>query len=230
MSITETYDEDTEIVCVGRFIPQHKESIIIVGLTTFKDSEKAAIAALQSAEDSVPQIYLEKDFARTSSLHGEYIQQGLANPEGHRYCADNAYLSNDSDVASVLEEAFTTLPSLKSFSLWYAMSPVSRRPLPDMALSMQSDHYLATYTIWETVDDDKRCQSWVSDVMKTIAPHCVGQYLGDSDFQVRNTKYWGDQQGERLMKIRQKWNPEGRICGYLDTGDQAGVEGLRNHL
>lgn len=204
--------------------------MVIVGLTTFKRSEDAAISALEVAEDSVPQIYLEKDFARPSSLQQEYTHQGLANPQGHRYCSDNAYINNDSDVASVLEEAFTTLPSQKSFALWYAMAPTSQNQLPDMALSMHSDHYLALYTIWEAIEDDNRCQSWVSDVMNRMTPHTVGQYLGDSDFQVRNTKYWGEQQGKKLMEIREKWDPDGRICGYLDSGDQSGVKGLRNKI
>ncbi|KAF2684644.1 FAD binding domain protein [Lentithecium fluviatile CBS 122367] len=229
-SIAETYDEDTEIVCVGLYIPDYEESVVLVGLVTFKSSEHEAIAALQEAEDSVPSGYLQKDFARSTTLQQEYMHQGLANPEGHRYCADNAYIDNDADVASVLEEAFTTLPSRKSFALWFAMAPVSRRPLPDMALSMQSDHYFAIYTIWETASDDDRCQSLVSNVMNKMAPFSVGQYLGDSDFQVRNTKYWGEDQGKKLMRIRKKWDPEGRICGYLDNRDQSGVEGLRNKL
>lgn len=153
------------------------------------------------------------------------MHQARANPEGHRYCSDNAYIDNNSDVASVLEEAFTTLPNHKSFALWYAMSPISQKQLPDMALSMQSDHYLAIYTIWETVNDDDRCQTWTSNVMNKVAPYSVGQYLGDSDFQVRNTKYWGTEQRKRLMKIREKWNPAGLICGYLDSGDQSGMMG-----
>ncbi|KAH7391986.1 hypothetical protein BKA66DRAFT_580070 [Pyrenochaeta sp. MPI-SDFR-AT-0127] len=227
-AISGAYDEDTELVCVGRFIPKYKESVVIIGLTTFKESGNDAIAALQAAEDSVPQIYLDREFAHPSSMQQEYIQQGLANPKNHRYCSDNAYVNNDSDVASVIEEAFTTLPSHKSFALWYAMAPTSQRPLPDMALSMHSDHYLALYTIWEAVEDDNICQSWVSDVMNRIAPHSVGQYLGDSDFQVRNTKYWGEDQGKKLMEIREMWDPEGRVCGYLDSGDQSGVRGLRN--
>ncbi|KAF1350340.1 FAD-binding domain-containing protein [Lizonia empirigonia] len=206
MSITETYDEDTEIVCVGRFIPDYDDRVVIIGLTTFKYSDNDAISALKSAEDSLPRGYLQRHFANPTSLHEQYIEQALANPEGHRYCSDNAYIDNNSDVAGVLEETFTTLPSRKSFSLWYAMAPTSRRKLPDMALSMKSDHYLTIYLVWESSEDDDKCQSWVANVMNRMAPH--------SDH------------GKRLMKIREKWNPNGRICGYLDSGDQSGVKGI----
>jgi len=171
-----------------------------------------------------------KWFARPTSLPQEYAAQAAANPEGHRYCADNAYIDNKADVAEVLEEAFTNLPSRKSFALWYSMAPTSRRPLPDMALSMQSDHYFAFYAIWEDEEDDQRIQTWVLDVMDRIAPHGVGQYLGDSDFQVRNTKYWANDQAKKLMEVRRKWDPEGRFCGYLDRGDGSGAKGLVNRL
>jgi hypothetical protein len=36
------------------------------------------------------------------------------------------------------------------------------------------------------------------------------------------------EQGRRLMEVRRKWDPEGRVCGYLDEGDRSGVEGLEN--
>ncbi|KAF1931811.1 uncharacterized protein M421DRAFT_2436 [Didymella exigua CBS 183.55] len=96
------------------------------------------------------------------------------------------------------------------------MAPTSRKKLPDMALSIQNDHYLDIYSVWETEEGDKKCQSWVSSVMNRMQPHTVGQYLGDSDFQIRNTK--------------RKWNPDERICGYLDKGDQSGAKCLLNKL
>lgn len=229
-SISATFDADTEIVCVGLFMPDYTESVVIVSFTSFKWSDSEAIGALQPAEASVPSGYLQKWFNRPTTLEKEYEMQGRANPEGHRYCADNVYVNNDSDVASVLEESFTTLPSRKSFALWFPMAPTSQKPLPDMAISMQSDHYFALYTIWEEEKDDERCQSWVKEVMSRIQPHSVGQYLGDSDFQVRNTKYWGEEQGNKLMEVRRKWDPQGTICGYLDEGDASGVNGLANVL
>jgi hypothetical protein len=61
-----------------------------------------------------------------------------------------------------------------------------------------------------------------------VERHSVGAYLGDSDFQVRQTRFWGEEQGQRLMKIRRERDPHGRICGFLDEGDRAGVDGLKN--
>lgn len=193
-----------------------------------KDTPEEAEKALRPAQDTRPAGTVQEWFCQEDSLEQQYDKQDGANPSKHRYCAENAYIENDADVPAVLEEAFTTLPHKKAFALWYAMNPCSRRKLPDMALSMQSDHYFALYTVWETESDDARCQAWVKNIMKKVERKSVGAYLGDSDFQVRRTKFWADDNAKRLMSIRQKWDPQGRICGYLDQNDQSGTKGLRN--
>lgn len=228
ISISPDYDTGTEIVAVATHVEDHKQTCIIALFVTFQSSESECEQALEIANKSRPDGMLDEITNKETSLAKEYRDQAAANPSGHRYCADNGYVNNDSDVAAVLEPAFTTMPSKKTFALWYSMAPCSRRVMPDMALSMQSDHYFAIYTIWEDEMDDDRCQSWVRNVMKYIAPHCDGAYLGDSDFQIRQTKYWTDEKAQKLMTLRQKWDPEGRICGYLDHGDRAGVKGLSN--
>lgn len=228
LEIAADYDEDTEVVAVGVTPPGFSAPCIIPLFVTFKNTLVEAEAALSLANTTRPEGALVELVNQPTSLAKEYQDQGAANPEGHRYCSDNAYIKNDADVAAVLEEAFTTLPDPKAYSLWFSMAPGSRRKLPNMALSMQSDHYFALYTIWEDQGDDERCLKWVKDVMKEVEGHSEGAYLGDSDFQIRKTKFWSDENAERLMRIRKEWDPKGTICGYLDVNDASGVNGLVN--
>ncbi|KAL1620434.1 hypothetical protein SLS54_006221 [Diplodia seriata] len=228
LSIAATFDPDTEIVLVASYPPESEEIVHTVLLLTFKNDPEEAQKALQPAQDSHPSGTVNEWFNRETSLVDQYKDQGAANPEGHRYRVDNAYVANDADVASVLEEAFTTLPTRKTFSLWYSMAPGTRRPLKDMALSMQTDHYFATYSIYEDASDDDKASAWVKHVMSGVEKHSEGAYLGDSDFQTRRTRFWGKEQGAKLMQLRRKWDPEGRICGYLDQGDQSRQNGLEN--
>ncbi|KAJ5735025.1 FAD binding domain protein [Penicillium malachiteum] len=207
LSITPSFDNDTEIAVISQYAEEE---------------------ALRLAQETRPDGAVEEWFCKEDSLDEQYDNQERANPEKHRYCAENAYIKNDADVPAVLEEAFTTLPHRKAFALWYPMNPCSRRKLPDMALSLQSDHYFALYTVWEDESDDVRCQAWVKNVMKRVERHSVGAYLGDSDFQARKTKFWADDNAKRLMEIRRKWDPKGRVCGYLDQDDQSGTTGLTN--
>ncbi|GES65094.1 FAD binding domain protein [Aspergillus terreus] len=228
VGITSKFDQDTEIVAVGLFPEGSDEIHLFILFVTLKQTAVEAHTALAPAHKTRPQGAVSEWFCKEDSLANQYVSQKKANPEGHRYCVDNGYIHNNADVPKVLEEAFTTLPHRKAFALWYAMNPTSRRDLPDMAISVHSDHYFALYTVWEDEKDDERCQGWVKDVMTRVHPHAVGAYLGDSDFQERQTKYWAESNAERLRDIRNKWDPTGRICGYLDKGDVSGTRGLEN--
>lgn len=227
-TVSDGYDQRAEIVCVSATPPGMSEHCVIADFLAFGATEEDSKKVLEKANLTRPEGFLIEALNQPTSLASRYKDQAIANPEGHRYCAENAYISNSADVPSVLEAAFTTQPHPKAFCIWFGMNPTSRRPLPDMALSMHTDHYFALYTVWEDEKDDNMCQTWVKDIMVDVEKHSEGAYLGDSDFQVRRTRFWEDEQAKRLMEIRRKWDPKGRVCGYLDQGDASGVNGLRN--
>ncbi|KAJ4258817.1 hypothetical protein NW762_007904 [Fusarium torreyae] len=233
LKLAPTFDESTEIVAVGKHMPGREGEHTMVLFVTFKNSEEEARAALQPAQDSAPPGHVITWFCKPTSLAEQYDDQHSANPEGHRYAVDNCYVRNDADVVSLLKESFTSLPTKKSFTLWYSMAPGSRRSvenntMDDMALSMQTDHYFAAYVVWEDQVDDPTCQSWLSHIFREIEQESEGAYLGDADFQKRLTRFWAHDQGKRLMDIRRKWDPQGVVAGYLNQGDQNGVNGLEN--
>lgn len=87
---------------------------------------------------------------------------------------------------------------------------------------------ITLHTVWEDEKDDGRCKDWVKDIMRGVVPFSKGAYLGDSDFQVRKTKFWTDEAADRLMKLRRKWDAKGIVSGYLDEGDISGTMGLDN--
>ncbi|TEA21066.1 6-hydroxy-D-nicotine oxidase [Colletotrichum sidae] len=250
IKISPTASPTTEIVLLTLTPPGASSPQVMANFLSFAPNPEALIP-LHSTHPPRP---LAAVFANPTSLPQQYVDQDAANPPSHRYISENAYVSNSADVPSVLKRAFTTLPTPQSFALYFSMNPCSRRPqpapghsqvnggggdnnreedlkpMPDMALSMQSDHYFALYTVYPDAEDDDRCQGWVSDVMADVERHSVGSYLGDADFRHRKTRFWGEEQGKKLMKIRREWDPKGRICGYLDTDDKSGTEGLENEF
>ncbi|KAI0439679.1 FAD-binding domain-containing protein [Xylaria telfairii] len=226
-----TADPDTEIVCVAKRTADGDDIEIIAGFLSFKASKEEATEAMQQVRDSRPAGAKVEVFCEPTDFKCEYARQRDEQPAGYRFCSENAYISNDADdVPGVLEKAFTSLPTQKSFALYFAMDPTSRRPLTAMAHSLQSDHYFSVYTIWDDAADDARCTDWVRDIMKDVERHSAGSYMGDADFQHRTTRFWSRENGDRLRDIRRKWDPAGRICGYLDAGDDSGVQGLRNEF
>lgn len=174
---------------------------------------------MQKAEESRPPGALAHSVCTKTNLSELLENKAKAYPHGYRYYVDNAFLKNDADVVSVLEPAFTTLPTKASQVFWTGMKPCSRRQLPDMALSLQSDHFFALYGIWNHESDDSNCKSWAGGVMKEIETHSIGAYVGEFDFQARRSKVWGNEQAKTLAEIRRQWDPDARICGCLGLED-----------
>lgn len=225
-----------EIVCVGLYLPDKPDVHILANFCVFKNDADAAKAALSPIHESRPPGAVIEVVAKESSWNEQYCAQEIANPPLHRYCSDNAYLSNSLpssstsengesqvSVPSVLEKAFLTLPTRKSCALYFSMYPTSRRPLPSMALSMQTDHYFAVYVVWEDEKDDERVHDWVAQTMRGVERHSEGSYLGDADFRVRGSRFWGPGEGRRIQEIKNKWDPHMKMSGFLDEG-----RGVRN--
>lgn len=230
--IIPTISQDIEIAATS-VIPRGQDSrILLVQSTVWADSEEDARAKLAPLIDTHPAGAVFGEDCGDTTFAREYEEAERAVwAEGHRYVADTVWLGQDCDMVGVCREAFVDIPGC-GVAFWELMSPVSRREPPpgDMALSITTDYYIALYAVYPDSKDDTENEAWVRKYMATLTPHSVGTYLGDHDIQMRETKYWSDEAGEKLVAIRKKWDPEGRICGYLDKGDKSGPDGLPNKL
>ena len=120
-----------EVVALGITPPLPPEvkhtggSVLIVHGLTFSDTHEEAVAALLPFE-TCPGVNKAqvRQVALPTSLAAEREEQLRANPQGHRYATDNAWLTaGTDDVVHALREAFMTLPTEKSFVLWFGMAP-----------------------------------------------------------------------------------------------------------
>jgi hypothetical protein len=217
------FHDGIEIVATGSYPQGIDEPCITITLTAYGDQEDSMRDSLQRIEESHPEGTVAHWFCEVTSMQQVLEKKAESFPHDHRYFVENVWLQGDVDVAAVLETAFTALPTRKSQVLWQSMVPCSRRKLPEMSLSMQSDHYVALYGIWQNESDDHRCRSAIGEIVSQVEMYSVGSYLGELDFRARKSKYWGQRQQEKIMEIRQEWDPEGRICGCL------GLEGMDSH-
>lgn len=219
LQIASTLENTIELTAIWSYHKGIETPCVMIILLASSDDESFVKNLLQLAESSRPEGALSVSFCKSTTIQQEYANKAKAYPTGHRYKVDNVFLRNDADIASLLEPCFATLPTKQSLSLWTSMRPRSERPLTNMALSMQSDHYLAVYAIWENEADDARCGAWLSQVMEELEPHAVGSYLGEYDFEARPSKCWGMEEQRKLVEIKRKWDPENQICGCLGLED-----------
>ena len=211
-----------ELVAVGVTPPLppeigHVGSALVVDGVSF-DGGPGSLRALDTCP--VAGAALVRKVAEPVTIGELRAEQLRANPEGHRYVVDNAYLAGSRDaLVPAMTPAFTDLPTAKSFSLWFDLAHLPARPLsaaglPDMALSVQSDLYFATYVVCESPDEDGPCTSWVSGTMRRLAPFSVGCYLGDSDLTIRPDRFMSDAAWNRFRSIRADRDPNGLFPGY----------------
>jgi FAD/FMN-containing dehydrogenase len=196
--------------------------LLVTGVALVGDQAEADAALAPFRDNPALDRALMVVDAVPTTLDEQRKRQLADNPEGHRWAVDNAWLSGPvEDVLPAMRRACTTLPNDKAFTIWFSMAPL--RALPDMAFSMQSEIYLASYVLWEDAADDDRHQQWLREAMADLEPVTVGQYLGDGDLSRRQLKFMSDDHWARLQQIRAARDPDGLFVGYL-----AGPDGARN--
>ena len=222
-----------ELVAVGITPPlppelRHTGPVLVVDGVSF-DGGPQSLRALETCP--VAGKALIARIAQPAAIEDLRAEQVRANPEGHRYVVDNAYLAGDAgQLIPALTPAFTGLPTPKSFSLWFDLARVPApseqpRPLPGsegaaMAQSLQTDIYFASYVVCEHPAQDALCREFLTATMARLEPFSPGCYLGDSDFTVRPDRFMSDDAWARYQAIRADRDPERRFAGYL-TADEA---------
>ena len=162
-----------------------------------------------------------------TTIEQENEAQALQNPEGHRYGVDCTWTdARARELAPLLRDLWSELPTEHSFSIWYGWAPA--RPLPDMAFSVEGRAYIATYAIWSDPADDERHRDWVVRHTERLAALGKGVYLGDTDFTHRPDRFLSEANFGRLEEIRGRRDPDRLFCSYLiREGAELNAEPMR---
>jgi FAD/FMN-containing dehydrogenase len=214
-------DPRVEIVAVTQTPPGADRPVLLVTGLAFTDTPEQARTVLAPLH-ACPYASraLQRIEAKPTTLAEQCALQRAANPTGHRYLVDNAWLRGAaSEVVPAMRPVFTELPTPGSFTIWFSMAP--QRSLPDMAFSLQTEIYCASYVVYAEPARDAELRGWLSAAMAGLEPVTAGQYLGDSDFTNRPVRFMGDAQWARLQRIRAARDPDGRFAGYLGPATNA---------
>lgn len=220
-------DPRVEIVVISATppfpIPGHEHIaghvIAVTGVALVDTADEAEAALAPFAECPLLDRTLMRLLAEPVTFDDLRARQTMANPEGHRYRVDNAWITGSAaEVVPAIKPAYTTLPTPQAFTIWFSMAPL--RDLPDMAFDLQTEIYLATYVVSSDPGLDGPIRTWVDETMAHMRPVTAGQYLGDSDFTNRQVRFMSDEHYARLQQVRRTWDPDDRFVGYL-AADEA---------
>jgi FAD/FMN-containing dehydrogenase len=150
-----------------------------------------------------------------TTLEERYQSGFKADPAGFRFAADNCYTEAKSeDLVPRLRKVFLELPTPHTHTFWFAWGPI--KPFPtDMALSMQGNKYVATYTLWTDPAQDEVMAAWPPARMKELTDIAVGGQLNDENMLHHPQRYFSPEAYARLERLRTKHDPEGRFEGFL---------------
>ncbi|CAN5284588.1 FAD-binding oxidoreductase [soil metagenome] len=229
-SVHNEISPEVEIVCISMTKPSvdgapRSRQFVVTGLCLAASRESAENALAPFRDNPLLDRALFVKDAGESSIAEQRIEQVRMNPEHARYVVDNAWVDGDpDDIIERIRPMFTDIPTPEGFTIWFSMGPL--RTLPDMAFSLQSEAYIASYLVYDDPAEDVSNRDWLNAAMERAEPVTVGQYLGDSDMGNRQLRVLGDAQYERLQQIIARRDPDGRFVRYLAT-DAATVN--RNH-
>lgn len=217
---------DVEIVAIALTPPVPEGEIavprFVVTALALCDSRAEAVAALEPFR-SCPALEraIAVQDAAESSIAAQRAEQERANPPHAFYRADNLWAHGDvADIVEGLRPLFTELPNAEAFTIWMSNAPM--RELPDMAFSLQTEAYVASYVVSHDPSDDDRLRGWLADAMQSARAVTAGQYLGDSDMTTRQLRFMAPENFARLQRIIQDRDPEGRFARYL-ARDPSGI-------
>ena len=222
-----------EIVAVSASVPDDRAGdaeamrrVFLVSALAFVRDEDEGAAALAPFRTSpvLDQAIVRLDAVPTT-LAEQRAEQVRANPRGARYLVDNGWIDGDPvEVTAALRPLFVELPEPAAFTIWFSMAPL--RPLPDMAFSLQTEAYVASYVVYDDPASDGFLRQWLNAAWAAAQPVTIGQYLGDSDMTNRQLKVLDDPHWARLEAVIRTADPAGRFVRHL-AADPTAVN--RNH-
>lgn len=220
---------------INSSIPDTVEMVVVSTAHDSKTGEPAplritcaAMALVDSAEEALQALSFMKSCpvrdkayfkfdAKETSLEELYVSGYTADPAGHRFATDNFYTEAPADVLIPrIKEVFTKLPTHRTHTFWHSWGPI--KPYPDdMALSMQADVYIATYTLWKDPSQDNELEKWPVDQIKALDDLSIGGQMNDENMLFHPQNYLSAAAYEKLEKLRAIYDPERVFETFMGT-------------
>lgn len=214
-----TFSPAVEIVVVSTTLPAAPgespvRRLLVTGVALTDTEEEAREALAPFNTCPIRDRALEIQDCRPSSLAEQRREQERQNPEHARYRVDSLWAEGEpARVIEHIRPLFTDLPTPGSFTIWFSNGPV--RELPDMAFSLQTEAYVASYIVYDDAEQDEHYRGVLNALTDFARPVTAGQYLGDSDMTNRQLKFMAEENFSRLQDIIARRDPEGRFVRYL---------------
>lgn len=216
---TDTTPRETTCVAVLRRAPPapwlpaelHDKPIIAVFVCHSGDIEEGEkiVAPLRALGKPVADIITRRPYTQMQSL------LDATQPNGRRYYQKSTYLAQLSPqvIAAAVEQA-ARIPSPHSgIALFQLQGTLGDLPADRCPAGHRDAAFLFNIvSSWEQAADDELNRRWTRDLFDAVAPHSTGgtyiNFLNEEEGRERIEAAYGRQNLERLVKLKQKYDPE----------------------
>jgi FAD/FMN-containing dehydrogenase len=188
-------------------------ALMIMCMVLMYDDEQARASLARLDECPVLDRALHREAGRAASFTDLYDGPDSIEPEGVRWSADGMW--TNAGAATLLpyaRELFLDVPTPESHVFWY---PWRVQQLPDAAISVQGELYLAAFAGWHDPSEDERYLGWPVEHMRRMESISEGIQLADENLIARPARYLSPENERRLEALRAQHDPHGRFHSYL---------------
>ncbi|KOS22754.1 6-hydroxy-D-nicotine oxidase [Escovopsis weberi] len=213
--ISASLDEHVDPSVFGFMIPGINQPGLMFSASVFAQTEEEARRKLAPlVETHPPGAMVAEDFV-DSSITTVYAGSRQFNPPGCRYFTDSVFLKPGTDVVEACRHMFTQIPFPRGLAYWQPLRISPARKQPDMALSIQSEHYVSLLAVYDNEAEDEAQTEWVIEGIRKLEPQIHGTFIADAHPEMRTSNYWSEEATARLAAVGSKWDPKGRITGIV---------------
>ncbi|MEQ5807828.1 FAD-binding oxidoreductase [Alteromonas sp. NFXS44] len=229
---------DELITWIRNVMPEIPEEVEMVLVSTSHDAKtgdasapRLTVAALSLA-DTDEECDRQLDFIDTcpildkayftmpctpTTLEECYMSGYSADPAGFRFAVDNMYTNASAEeLLPRIREVFLNQPTPRTHTFWHCWGPT--KPYEDdMALSMQGDVFIATYTLWTDPALDTEMHSWPVAQIKALEDLSIGAQMNDENMLDHAQDYLSKAAYSKLERLRAKHDPNGVFASFLGS-------------
>jgi len=145
---------------------------------------------------------------KVTDIETQYASGYSADPAGFRFAADNMYTNAPAEVlVPRIKKVFTQTPTPRTHTFWMNWQPSAPYP-DDMALSVQDNFFIATYTLWTDPAQDEEMMKWPVEQMKELEDLSTGGQMNDENFLYHPQNYLSRSAYRKLERLRKKYDPD----------------------
>ena len=196
--------------------PQEQSKLCIIGAYAFADNVNEAKSMLAPfAKSSLAVKSMATMEYQPTSFEKLFAPEQLFNTVG-RFAVDNILTDDPGKALNAVSDHFRSTPSpINHVLTLYGINLEQRN---DTCFSSNARNYINCTLIWDEKKDDDLNFQWLGNAQQLMDPFAKGHYVNEVDARLnpdRIRRSFSEPNWNRLLQLRQKFDPEGVFHTYL---------------